>query len=143
MRSSGKDSHGYQQQGHSGLTRTLGIRRRSFVRSLAGFACPTLLLRPPSRAQTPRVRRIGLVVGGDDVGGDAAFRETLHALGWVDGQNIVIKTPEGRFPDSLAALVRMDLELVVIGSLLSVLRARPANPSMPLVIVTTPGIISN
>jgi putative ABC transport system substrate-binding protein len=37
----------------------------------------------------------------------------------------------------------MDLELVVIGALLGVLPARAANPSMPLVIVTTPGIVSN
>jgi len=37
----------------------------------------------------------------------------------------------------------MDLELVVVQALPGALAARAANPAMPLVIVTTPGMISN
>lgn len=143
MRSSGKDSHGYQQQGHSGLTRTLGIKRRSFVQSLAGFGCATLLLPSASWAQNPRVRRIGLVLGDDGVGGGAAFRETLRALGYVEGQNLYIEARERAPADSTAGLARMDLELVVAQALTHALTVRAANPAMPLVIVTGPGIISN
>ena len=143
MRSFGRDSHGYQQQGHSGLTPTLGIERRSFVRSLAGFGCATLLLPSASRAQKPRVRRIGLALGNDGVGGGAAFREELRALGYVEGQNLYIEARENGTPGSGAELARMDLELVVVQALPGVLTALAANPAMPLVIVTTPGIVSN
>jgi len=117
------------------------------VRSLAGFGCTTLLLPSASRAQNPRVRRIGLGLGDDGVGGGAAFRETLREWGWVEGQNLYIEAREGLHTPSgtnaPADLARMDLELLVIQSLAGALVARAANPAMPLVIVTTPGMVSN
>jgi putative tryptophan/tyrosine transport system substrate-binding protein len=144
VRSSGRDSHSDKKQGQSQLTRTLEIDRRSLLfQSLIGFSCGTLLIPIANGQQPPRVHRIGLALGGDDVGGDAAFRETLRELGWIEGQNLLIKTSSLPGPDSAADLARMDLELVVIVALLGVLPARAANPSMPLVIVTTPGIVSN
>ena len=145
MISPGKDSRGNQQQeqGHPRLTRALGIRRRSFVRCLAGFDCACLLLPPPNRAQAPRVRRIGLVLGDDGVGGGAAFRETLRDLGYVEGQNLYIEAREKAPAGSTADVARMDLELLVVQALTHALAARAANPAMPLVIVTSPGIISN
>ena len=120
-----------------------GIRRRSFVESLAGVGCATLTLSSASRAQSPRVRRIGLSLGEDPEGGGAAFGETLRALGYVEGDNLVIKTSSVPGPNSAADLARMDVELVVVQALPYGLTARAANPDMPLVIVTTPGIVSN
>jgi putative ABC transport system substrate-binding protein len=143
MRSSGEDSHGYQEEGHSSFTRRLGIRRRSFVESLVGFGCAMLIGPSASRAQSPRVRRVGLSLGEDPEGGGAAFRETLRALGYVEGQNLVIKTSSVAGSGSAADLARMDVELVVVQALPYALTARAANPAMPLVIVTTPGIVSN
>jgi len=142
MRSSGKARRGYRQQGQSGLTRTPGTERRSFVGNVAGFSCAALLFPSASRAQSRRVRRIGLALGGDSVGGAVAFRETLRALGYVGGENLAVETSSVPGPDSAADLARMDVELVVVLSLPYALAARAANPAMPLVIVTTPGIVS-
>jgi hypothetical protein len=47
------------------------------------------------QAQTARVRGIGLVVGDDPEGVEAAFRETLHNQGYIEGQNLLI---EARYP---------------------------------------------
>jgi len=113
------------------------------VQSLAGFGCETLLLPPTNWAQNRRVRRIGLVLGNDGVGGGVAFRETLRTLGYVEGQNLYIEARENATADSAADVARMDLELVVVQTLPGALAARAANPAMPLVIVTTPGIVSN
>ena len=113
------------------------------MRSLAAFGSSTLLFPSTSRAQKPRVRRVGLALGKDDVGGGAAFRETLRALGYVEGQNLFIEAREDASGDSAADLARMDLELVVAQALPHALAVRAANPGMPLVIVTTPGIVRN
>jgi putative ABC transport system substrate-binding protein len=99
------------------------------------------------QAQSDRVRRIGLVVGDDPEGGEAAFRETLRNQGYIEGKNLLIEARYSLRSSSgtgvAADLVNMDLELVVVHSLPSALVAQKANPSMPLVIVTTPGIVSN
>lgn len=142
MRSSGKDSYGYQQQVHSGFATTLGIRRRSFIGRLAGLGFAIVIVPSGNGQQRSRVRRIGLALGDDPDGGGAAFRQTLRALGYVEGQNLFIEAREGASADLAADLARMDLELVVAQALPFALAARAANPSMPLVIVTTPGIVS-
>ena len=144
MRSSGRDSHRHQKQGQPELTRTLEINRRAFLlRSLVSAGCAILLLPSANGQQPPRVRRIGLVLGNDGVGGGAAFRQELRRLGYVEGQNLYIEARENARADSAAELARMDLELVVVQVLPGALAARAANPAMPLVIVTTPGIVSN
>jgi putative ABC transport system substrate-binding protein len=111
--------------------------------SLAGLGWATLILPSANRAQNPRVPRIGLALGEDGVGGGAAFRETLRALGYVEGQNLFIEAREPASSDATAELARMDLKLVVVQALTHALAARAANPAMPLVIVTTPGMVSN
>jgi putative ABC transport system substrate-binding protein len=123
--------------------RTLRIKRLSFVGSLAGFGCAMLVGPSANGQQRSRVRRIGLVIGDDPDGGGAGFRETLRALGYVEGQNLYIEARENAPADSAADVARMDLELVVAQALPYALAARAANPGMPLVIVTTPGIVSN
>jgi putative ABC transport system substrate-binding protein len=117
------------------------------VASLAVSGCA--ILPSANGQQRSRVRRIGLALGDDPEGGGAAFRETLRALGYVEGQNLAIEAREGLRSSSssgtnaAADLARMDLELVVVQALPGVLTARAANPAMPLVIVTTPGIVIN
>ena len=123
-----------------------GVTRRYFVIRLAAFGCAIPIVPFANQAQRPRVRRIGLAFGDDPEGGVAAFRETLRELGYVEGQNLVIEAREAlrASPGTNAAdLARMDLELVVVHTLPLALAARAANPAMPLIIVTTPGLISN
>jgi putative ABC transport system substrate-binding protein len=113
--------------------------------AVLGYALPAAPF--AQQAQSARVRRIGLVVGDDPEGGEAAFREVLRNQGYIEGQNLLIearyslRSPSGT--NVAADLVNMNLELVVVPSLPSALVAQKANPSMPLVIVTTPGIVSN
>jgi putative ABC transport system substrate-binding protein len=110
-----------------------------------GYAIPIVAF--ANQAQRPRVHRIGLAFGDDPEGGVAAFREALRELGYVEGQNLAIeardtlRAPPGT--NAAADLVRMDLELVIVHTLPMALAARAANPAMPLVIVTTPGLTSN
>lgn len=79
---------------------------------------------------------------------DAAFRGELARLGYVQGQNLIIETgasgPGGDTPEAkVAALSAMKLDLVVADSLPAALEVRRAMPSMPMVIATAPGLVSN
>jgi putative ABC transport system substrate-binding protein len=64
------------------------MKRRDFIALLGGAAAAWPLT---ARAQQP-VRQITVWMGrGNDAEGQrhaAAFRETLRALGWVDGRNV-------------------------------------------------------
>jgi len=122
-----------------GLTRRRGVSRRSFGIGLAALGCAIPIV-PSANGQNTRVRRIGLALGEDPEGGGTVFRETLRELGYIEGHNLVI---EARNTNAAADLARMDLELVVVQALPSALAARAANPAMPLVIVTGPGLVSN
>lgn len=123
------------------------ITRRSFVTRLAAFGGAIPFVAFANQPQNSRVHRIGLAFGEDPEGGIAAFKETLRGLGYVEGQNLVIeardvlRAPAGT--NVAGDLARMDLELVVAHALPTALAARAANPAMPLVIVTTPGLIAN
>ena len=81
------------------------MRRRDFVRGILGSAlCP---LSAVAQQQPSRVRLIGALTGiADDSESkvrNAAFREELGRLGWVDGQNVRI---ESRFGEGDASRIR-------------------------------------
>jgi putative ABC transport system substrate-binding protein len=121
--------------------------RRSFLRSLAllGFASPLMACcaHAPRRS---RLRRIGYI-NGDIPSLTAAFEDELRRLGYVDGENIEIEmrllSAPGDLQRYVDELARMDLELIVAGALPIALAVRAANPAMPMVIATCPGMISN
>ena len=139
MRFCGDRTQRRQHEGYSRLTRTPGVSRRSFAIGLAALGCAIPMVPSANGAQSASIRRIGLALGDDTEGGGAAFRETLRKLGYIEGQNLVI---EGSSTNA-ADLARMNLELVVVQALPTALAARAANPAMPLVIVTGPGLVSN
>ncbi len=124
-----------------------GISRRTFVAALGvlGSAIPAAASR--THSQNSRVPRIGIAIGDDSEGGVAAFRTTLRERGLVEGRDIVIegRTSQGAPPGTNVAadLARMNLALVVVHSLPLALAARAANPAMTMVVVTTPGMVSN
>jgi putative ABC transport system substrate-binding protein len=70
------------------------MRRRAFIAGLGGAAAWPLV----ARAQSERVRRIGVLLPGfgvDDAdlrAAYAAFVEALQRLGWTDGRNVQIET---------------------------------------------------
>src|SRR5262245_28831143 len=70
-----------------------------------------------------------------------AFERRLRELGYVEGQNLVLefRTAEGkaeRFPDLAAALVQLNLDVLVVPSAQPALRAaRQATSAVPIVMI--------
>lgn len=120
--------------------------RRSFVCRL-GLFCSALPLTARGQQVQPRVKRIGFLSGAFPTL-ITAFEQELHRLGFVDGKNLVIEKRMSR-PNTAdlvvqaSELAHMNLDLIVAGALPQALEVRKANPAMPMVIATCPGMISN
>jgi putative tryptophan/tyrosine transport system substrate-binding protein len=124
-----------------------GHSRRSFVRRLGLFCGALPLVARAQQVRPLRVRRIGFLSGAVPTL-VAAFEEELRRLGHTDGENLVIEKRISRPNTSdtavhAAELARMDLDLIVAAALPQALEVRKANPSMPMVIATCPGMVSN
>jgi putative ABC transport system substrate-binding protein len=125
------------------------IGRRTFVRDLAllGLALP-LLVSCAQQTKPARVPRIGFLTGAGNAPVVDAFKDELHQLGYIEGKNILIEWRLARpntADSSIYAteLAHRDLDLIVVGALPYALLVREANPAMPMVIATCPGMVSN
>jgi putative ABC transport system substrate-binding protein len=112
------------------------VKRREFITLLGGAAAAWPLA---ARAQGERVRRIVVLMTGDDAEGQArmtAFVRGLQQLGWVDGSNVRIEARwtagkaenVRRHVAELAALapdVIMATGSAIVGPLLQSIRAVP------------------
>jgi len=120
-----------------------GLSRRSFVAAL-GSAVPLAAL----ARQAPRgVRRLGIIIGSEPTL-FAAFDAQMRQLGWVPGENVILELRKTRANTSdsatfAAELARLNLDLVLVGSLPPALEMRQAKPDQPMVIATCPGLVSN
>ena len=123
--------------------------RRTFVRNLVLLPCTRpLLAMYPIFVRPTTVPRIGFFVGVGYSSLETAFHAELRSLGYIEGQSIVIETRLSRSNTSdiqvqAEELVRMDLDLIVAGALPFALEVRKAKPTMPMVIATCPGMVSN
>ena len=68
-----------------------------------------------------------------------AFRQELNGLGWVDGQNVIVeyRYAEGkaeRFPELVAELVHLPVEVIVAGPAPAAVVAKKATTTIPIVI---------
>jgi putative ABC transport system substrate-binding protein len=104
----------------------------------------TLFLAPlAAEAQlSPPVPRIGVLAAFSrtaEARNRDAFRHGLHALGYVEGQTIVLEErwaegqPE-RLPELAAELVRLQVDLIVAGDVPSARAARQATERLPIVV---------
>lgn len=91
-------------------------------------------------AQQPgKVPRIGhLTLRAGPAAEDEAFKQGLHALGWVEGQNLAIeyRWADGqvdRLPLLAEELVRLQVDLIVAWSTPAVQAAKDATPTIPIV----------
>jgi putative ABC transport system substrate-binding protein len=118
------------------------MKRREFITLLAGsaLACPR-----GARAQQPAVLPIIGFAGGDSPDQWAvllrAFRLGLKATGFVEGQNVAIeyRWTEGRndkLPALMADLVRRQAAVIVAPTTPSVLAAKAATKTIPIVFFT-------
>src|SRR5262245_13576471 len=102
-----------------------------------------LLAQRATEAQAPpKVPRIGVLwpfSATAEVRTHAAFRQGLHALGYVEGQTIVLEERwvEGkieRLPDLAAELVRLPVDIIVAGNVPTARAARQATERIPIVL---------
>lgn len=127
---------------------TLGSRR-SFVRNLVLLGCAfPLMASCTHQVRRSRLHRIGFLGGAGYPALEAAFKDELRSLGYIEGESIVIESRLSRpntsdLPAQALELAQMDLGLIVAGALPFALEVRKANPAMPMVIATCPGLISN
>jgi putative tryptophan/tyrosine transport system substrate-binding protein len=116
------------------------VRRREFIAGLGGAAAWPLV----ARAQSERVRRIGVLMGVDDTdmrANYAAFVEALQQLGWTAGRNVQIETrwAGGSAPDirrhatDLAALAP---EVIVTAGAPTLAPMLQATHTVPIVFAT-------
>jgi putative ABC transport system substrate-binding protein len=101
-----------------------------------------LVLGTPAEAQqAKKVPQIGLLGSGSSSSMSSrteAFRQGLRDLGYVEGKNIAIeyRYTEGevdRFPEIAAELVRLNVDVIVTGSISGVRAAKKATATIPIV----------
>jgi len=108
---------------------------------LVPFAFVLLIAPVAADAQQGKAYRIGYV-GNSSASLEprllGAFRDGLRNLGYVEGQNIRIeyRWAEGRyerFPDFMAELVRLKVDLIVVAGTPAILAAKQATNTIPIV----------
>jgi putative tryptophan/tyrosine transport system substrate-binding protein len=115
------------------------VYRRAFLATLASglLAAPLAV----EAQQAGRVSRIGLLSSASSSAGAdrlRAFKEGLHALGYVEGRNLIIeyRWAEGRderLPALAADLVRLKVDMIVTQGTSASLEARRVSATMPVV----------
>jgi putative ABC transport system substrate-binding protein len=112
------------------------LKRREFITLLAG----AVAARPiPARAQQSKVARIGFLrAAGPNEKDFNAFRAGLRALGYIEGQNIVIEQryAEGayhRIGELAADLVRLNVDVIVVDGPAAAKPAKAATAEIPIV----------
>ena len=108
---------------------------------LLTLASGILVVPLSSDAQRPvQVHRIGVLGGSapypERVRDREAFRQSLHDLGWVEGQNLTIEVrwAEGRserLPDLAAELAQLQVQVIVAGNVSAARAARQATGRIP------------
>jgi putative ABC transport system substrate-binding protein len=117
------------------------ISRRAFMAAVTAWVVAAPLA---GRAQAPeRPRRIGWLGGPTRQAAQPfiqPFLQGLRDLGWVEGRNLAIEWrfaggKAERLPELVAELVQLRVELIVVPSTPTVLAAKKATSTIPLVSV--------
>jgi putative tryptophan/tyrosine transport system substrate-binding protein len=104
---------------------------------LTGFVS----LSTAANAQPPaKIVRIGFLAAVPHAEREAAFRQELASLGYVEGRNLVIeyRTAEGRFerlPELAAELVRTNVDVIVAVVTQAAVAAKSATSTIPIVMI--------
>jgi len=123
--------------------------RRRFIKELSILVTTAPFIASCSRYfQSRRVHHIGYFSGEGFNELETAFIQELNKLGFKEGKNIIIEKRFGRRNTTDgstmgAELAKMDLDLIVVTALPLAIIIRELNPSMPMVIGTCPGMVSN
>src|SRR4030095_9451421 len=121
--------------------------KKSMKKRITLWLLATLFLANVSLAdaqQTGKVFRIGFLDSSTASGMAGlleAFRQELSKLGWIEGKNIAIEYRFGeqqneRLPELAAELVRLKVDLIVVTGTPSVLAAKKATTTIPIVVTS-------
>ncbi len=115
------------------------MERRTFLVMISGG----LLAAPlAADAQTGKVPRIGVIVPVEPASPTepniAAFRQALRDLGYVDGQNVAVdyRYAHGKaklYTELVSQLVRLKVDVIVVGHPLATLAAKNETKTIPIV----------
>jgi len=117
--------------------------RRTIIGFIITCALGCLCVAPlaPEAQQPTHVHRIGYLLGTtrEQEPYVEGFLEGMRALGYVEGQNLVMeyRYAEGqyeRFPDLAAELVRLKVDVLMVGSTPAALAAKHATTTIPIVV---------
>jgi putative ABC transport system substrate-binding protein len=98
-----------------------------------------------AEAQEPKkVPRIGILSPGSGSRELDAFRQSLRALGYVEGQNIAFEYRgtdgnDERFSALAAELLRMNVDIIVVASVRAAIAAQRLTKTTPIVATAIPG----
>ena len=114
------------------------MRRREFISAVAGATVWPLA----ARAQhTGKMWRIAFITHAPNPDHDDELFESLRALGYVEGQNIVVERryAQGkaeRFQEFAAEMVRLKVDLIITNTTPAALAAKNLTTTIPIVIPT-------
>jgi putative ABC transport system substrate-binding protein len=115
------------------------MRRRDVIAGLLVAATIGRAQAQSAATKIPRIGYLGTNIGPASLPPIEAFREALHQLGYIEGQNIMVEYRwAGGQADQLAAtkaaeLVRLDLNLIVAASTSYIPSLRQAGSTVPTV----------
>ena len=124
------------------------ITRRDALLVGAAFL---LMPHPPTQGQSTGVRRVGwLSLGSQPTVAhlDAAFRQGMRDLGWLEGKNIEYRLVHADgVPDRLDALAReliaQNVDVIIVGNPLTTRTAQRATKTIPIVMTTVGNPVGN
>jgi putative ABC transport system substrate-binding protein len=121
--------------------------RRTFLSETARFTAALPWIDWSRGMTQQRVPRIGFMSGAEP-SLIVSFEDEIRKLGYSPGKDIHIEIRVARINTNdtsvhAAELGAMDLDFVVAAALPQALVMRQANPKMPMVIITCPGMVSN
>ncbi|WP_213290969.1 ABC transporter substrate-binding protein [Bradyrhizobium sp. sGM-13] len=126
------------------------MQRREFITGIATTAATWPL---PVRAQQPgqKLRRIGHLIGGTQAGTSRVsigLIEGLRDLGYIEGRDYIVeyRYAEGhydRFPDLAAELVRLNVDVVVLGTPAAISAMRRATSTIPIIMAVVSDPVGN
>jgi len=117
------------------------VKRRTFIAALGGAAAWPVV----ARAQTNRVRKIGVLLGGSENDAEMraevfALQKSLQELGWTEGRNVhfEFRWPNGDLDRTRAyamELVGLAPDVIVTGTTPAAIALRRETRSIPVVFV--------